>query len=82
MLCYHCKKAEDCATFRNLYSMSTDFAINKCRNYVETEADKYKLIAENDELMKLIYDYFTHQVVGNYTDEEVKQAITSALWSL
>lgn len=82
MLCYHCKKAEGCATFRNLYTVSTDFSVNQCRDYIETETSKYKLIAENDALMRLIYDYFTNQVKGDYSEEEVIQAITSAIWSL
>lgn len=32
--------------------------------------------------VRLIYDYFTDNVSGEHSDEEVKEAITSAIWSL
>lgn len=81
MLCYHCDKAISCPTLRTLYSMSKDFCINDCNDYNETSKNKYKKIANNDDLMHLIYDYFTGKLEG-YTYEEAKRAITSAMWSL
>ena len=81
MICYRCDRASSCPTFRTLYSMSKDFNINDCRDYDEASQYKYKKIAEHDDLMHLIYDYFTHQV-EKYIDEEIKQAITNALLNL
>lgn len=81
MLCYHCTKASDCPTFRTLYSMSKDFCINDCRDFNDASNYKYRKIAENDLLMKLIYDYFTENIEG-YSEEEAKKAITGALWNV
>ena len=64
MLCYHCDKASSCSTLRTLYSMSRDFCINECKDYNQTLRTKYKNIAKNDDLMHLIYDYFTGQLEG------------------
>lgn len=82
MICYHCNNADTCFLLRHMYSMSEDFDIRQCKNYDEASKYKYKLIAKDDELMRLIYDYFTDNVSGDHTDEEVKRAITSAIWSL
>ena len=81
MICYHCKNAETCFLFRNMYSMSKDFEIRQCKNYDEASKYKYKLIAKDDGLMHLIYDYFTDNIVG-HSKEEAEKAITSAIWSL
>lgn len=82
MLCYHCQKVQECPIFRKLYTKSADFSINDCKDYVSTGKYKYRKIAENDELMCLIYDYFTGQVKGEYSDEEIRQVITSTMWNL
>lgn len=81
MLCYSCDIANKCNTFRTLYSISDDFCINSCKGYEAASVYKYRKIAENDDLMKLIYDYFTDQVKG-YTLEEAKEAITRVMWNL
>ena len=81
MICYHCTKASDCPTFRTLYSMSKDFCINDCRDFVDASDYKYRKIAENDALMRLIYDYFTGNIEG-HSEEEAKRAITGALWDM
>lgn len=78
MICYHCKKAESCPTFGILYSMSNDFCIDDCRDYDDASNYKYKKIAENDDLMRLIYDYFTGNLEG-YSEDEAKKAITSVM---
>jgi hypothetical protein len=80
VICYHCDKAEGCMTFRNLYSMSNNFCINECENY-KGASEKYKKIAENDQLMHLIYDYFTGKLV-DVSESKAKEVITSAMWSL
>lgn len=82
MICYHCNNVEACDLFRKAYSISKDFEINQCKNYDEASKYKYRLIAKNDDLLRLIYDYFTDNVSGEHSDEEVKEAITSAIWSL
>lgn len=81
MICYHCKNADTCSLFRHAYSMSEDFEIRQCKNYEEASRYKYKLIAKNDGLMCLIYDYFTDNIVG-HSKEEAERAITCAIWSL
>ena len=81
MICYHCTNASDCPTFRTLYSTSKDFCINDCRDFNDALNYKYRKIAENDILMKLIYDYFTENIEG-HSEEEAKKAITSALWDM
>lgn len=82
MVCYNCSKASSCKMFRELYTMSNDFCINDCREFDEVSKYKYRKIAERDDLMHLIYDYFTNQIEGNYGEEEVKKAIVSALLDL
>jgi hypothetical protein len=82
MLCYHCQKVQECPIFRNLYTKSADFSINDCKDYVSAEKYKYRKIATNDDLMRLIYDYFTGQVKVKYSDEEIRQAITSTICGL
>ena len=80
MICYNCTKASDCPTFRTLYVISNDFCINKCKDFEKTSAYKYKKMAANDDLMKLIYDYFMDKVdIDGYTDDEVKEVIRHQL---
>ena len=81
MLCYHCDKANSCPTLRTLYSMSKDFCINECRDYNESLKNKYKKIAFNDDLMHLIYGYFTGQLEG-CTEEKAKRVIISTIMDL
>lgn len=51
MLCYSCEKVHSCAVFQKLYEMSKDFEIKDCKEY-KSSAYKYKLIAQDDELMR------------------------------
>ena len=81
MICYNCNNIHDCSTFRSLYSMSNNFSINDCKGYNEASQYKYRRIAEHDDLMHLIYDYFTGQI-KDYSDDEVKRAITLAISNL
>lgn len=81
MLCYHCEKASGCSTFRNLYSISKDFCINECKNFEDSSCYTYMKIAENKDLMRLIYDYFVGILEG-CTEDEAKEAITCAMWNL
>lgn len=83
MICYHCKNIHSCKTFQTLYDTSKDFGINHCINYEDDPAYKYKRIAEHDELMHVVYDYFTNQIVDvNLSDEEIKDRIAKAMWRL
>lgn len=76
MICYKCAKASECPTFRKLYTMSKDFCINDCKDYDGVSNYKYRVIAANDGLMRLIYDYFMGQVeVDGYTDDDIKEII-------
>ena len=82
MICYSCEKASGCSMFRTLHSVSNDFCINDCKNYEKASRYKYKRIAEHDDLMHLIYDYFTGQIEGDFSDDEVRKVITNAMWDL
>lgn len=87
MVCYSCEKVGGCPIFQKLYSVSKDFCINDCKDYVESPECKYKKIAEHDDLMRLIYDYFTYQIdieeLGReYSYDEIKDLITRAMWRL
>lgn len=81
MLCSHCEKVDNCSMFRNLVSMSSDFCINKCKDFKDSSVYTYMKIAEHKDLMKLIYEYYIGILEG-YTDDEVKEAITRAMWNL
>lgn len=84
MLCYHCEKAGQCSIYQALDVMSKDFNIKDCRDYNQTSAYKYRLIAQNDDLMALIYDYFTDSLVLSrpMTDEEIRRIIKTALLNM
>ena len=87
MLCYSCEKIGECSIFQKLYPISNDFFINDCLEYVGASEFKYRKIAEHDDLMHLIYDYFTNQIDSEeldkeYSYEEIKELITKAIWQL
>ena len=81
MICYNCTKANSCPTFRTLYSMSKDFCINDCRDYDAANAYRYRKIAENDDLMALIFDYFMDNI-QDHSRDEAKQAIINTLMTM
>lgn len=82
MICYRCKRVHICPIFQRLYNASKDFSINDCKNFDEELSCKYKKLAENDDLMHLIYDYFLGQVEVDATEEEVVRVIKKALLEL
>ncbi|MBO5828812.1 MAG: hypothetical protein J6R59_10245 [Paludibacteraceae bacterium] len=82
MICYRCKKIHDCTAFQTLYNTSKDFSVNDCKHFDEELSSKYKKLAENDNLMHLIYDYFLGQVEVDATEEEVVRVIKNALLNL
>lgn len=86
MLCYSCDKIGECSIFQKLYKISNDFFINDCLEYVGAPELKYRKIAEHDELMALIYDYFTNQIeeeiASKYSDEEIRNIIKRNMWQL
>ena len=82
MICYRCKNVHVCPTFQGLYNASKNFSINDCKYFKEEPSCKYKKIAENDDLMHIIYDYFLGQVEIDVTDEEVVKVIKRELINL
>lgn len=80
MLCYSCEKVASCPTFQTLYVMSKDFEIKDCRNY-KSSTYKYKLIAQDDELMRFFYDYFTDNLgsLVHIDDKEIRRVIKQRL---
>lgn len=80
MICYKCNKAGSCSVFRKLYIMSNDFSINQCKDYNESH-NAYKRIARHDDLMHLIYDYFTGQLDG-VSAEHAEKVIKNIMWDL
>ena len=82
MICYHCQKVKECSTFRTLCTMSKDFSINDCKDYDLADEYKYRKIANDDNLMRLLYDYYTDQMKVDVPDEVIKQAITTTMLDL
>ena len=82
MNCYSCKKASTCPLLSALYEVSLDFSIKQCKNYEAVPQYEYRKIARHDELMHLIYDYFTGQVEGGFSDEQVVNVIKRELQKL
>lgn len=80
MICYSCNKASKCSTFKKLNTISKDFAINQCDDYND-ESNTYKKIALNDDLMHLIYDYFTGQLDG-VLEKDARKAIAYCMLNL
>lgn len=81
MLCYHCENVSRCSAFQTLYSMSNDFCVNKCKDFEDSLSYSYMKIAENHDLMRLIYDYFM-DILEGYSKEDAEKAIISVLRSL
>ena len=79
MICYRCKNIKTCDSIKVAYK--EEFEISKCEKFSETNAYKYKHIAANEALLKLIYDYFTDNVDGHSLDE-AKEAITRTIMEL
>lgn len=82
MICYHCKKVKECSTFRDLYSKSKNFSVNDCKDYETADEYKYRKIANDDNLMRLLYDYYTGQMKVDVPDEAIRQAITTIMLDL
>lgn len=86
MLCYTCERVHSCPIFQTLYAMSKDFEIKDCRDYEKNLTVKYKLIAQDDELIRFFYDYFTdnldEHVRQTVDDEEIRRAIRKRLLDL
>ena len=83
MICINCAKALECpklAEMRNIFDRLDDFSINKCENYEDVY--KYRKIADYDELLRLLYYFFTGQIEGDYSDEEIIKSIKTAMLNL
>ena len=81
MLCYHCEKANDCSVLKELCSVSENFSINKCNNFHDSLCYSYMKIAENHDLMRLIYDYFMNLLEG-CSKKDAEEAIVRTLQNL
>ena len=80
MICYSCENIKECSLFHDLHvNCAGNFVIKKCINYDEISATKYKHIAEHDDLMALIFDYFTGNLKGQYDYDYAKECIIKAL---
>lgn len=79
MICYKCQHALNCEWIK--FACTEEFEISRCKNFSEMREYRYKRIAENDALMKLIYDYFSGNVDGHSLDE-AKEAITKTIANL
>lgn len=79
MICHRCQHAYNCSTLR--YAFKEEFSIDSCKNFIVAPQYRYKRIADNNELMRLIYDYFTGRIEG-HSEDEVKAAITRAMYEL
>lgn len=81
MICCKCDKVSSCTVFRKLLNMSNEFSINQCVEYNESK-NVYKKIAIHDDLMHLIYDYFTGQLAEGVSEEQAREVIIDNMWTL
>lgn len=79
MICYSCQHAYDCDWIR--FACSEGFEIGNCLNFSAMLEYRYKRIATNEALLKLIYDYFTDNI-NSHSKEEAYEAITRAIKNL
>ena len=82
MICYRCKNVHVCSAFQTLCDVSKDFSINDCKHFDEALECKYKKLADNDDLMHLIYDYFLDKLEIDVAEEEVVRVIRRELLKL
>lgn len=82
MVCYKCNNFITCSHPR--YAFENDFAIKDCRNFNLADCYKYMGIAKSEELMLLIYNYFTEEeeLFSLYTKEEIEGKIREAIKNL
>lgn len=64
MICFNCKNASKCSLV--LVAFEREASIDSCKTFIQNNKYTYREIANNDELMHLIYDYFLDNV-----DEEI-----------
>lgn len=82
MICAKCKKAITCDHIR--YAINHDFNINSCKNFILDDIYKYVKIAEDENLLLLIYNYFTDEkeLYSLYTKEEIEEIIRGEIKNL
>lgn len=80
-LCAHCIKFATCDTIK--CALKTGTRITNCKSFVDEDKDAYLRIADNPDLMHLIYDYFLDKVdesvTKRYSNDEIKDIIVSVL---
>lgn len=79
MICCRCQHAYTCSTFRCAFNEK--FSIDGCERFIVAPQYRYTRIADNKELMHLIYDYFTGRI-DEGREDEAKAAITRAMYEL
>lgn len=82
MICAKCKNAIICDHIR--YAVNHDFNINNCKNFILNDIYKYIKIAEDEDLLLLIYNYFTdeEELYSLYTKEEIEKIIQREIKNL
>lgn len=79
MICNKCENAAKCEHLR--YAFDNDFTIESCKYFELNKIFKYTKIAENENLMLIIYNYFTEdeELYSLYTKEEIENKIREVI---
>lgn len=78
MICAKCNNLRSCDIVNHSIN------INSCKNFILNDIYKYLKIAENEDLLLLIYNYFTNEeeLYSLYTKKEIEEKIQKAIKSL
>lgn len=78
MICAKCNNLRSCDI------VNRSININSCKNFILNDIYKYLKIAENEDLLLLIYNYFTNEeeLYSLYTKKEIEEKIQKAIKSL
>lgn len=82
MNCYKCDNFLICNHPK--YAYENNFTIEDCKNFSLSDCYKYMKIAKNEELLLLIYNYFTgeEELYSLYDKEEIEETIRKAIKNL
>lgn len=82
MICYKCEDFLTCNHPK--YAFENNFTIEDCKNFSLADCYKYIKIAKNEDLLLLIYNYFTkeEELYSLYTKEEIEEKIKEIIQKL
>lgn len=60
MICFNCKNVSKCSLA--LAAFEGEASIDSCKTFIPNNKYAYREIANNDDLMHVIYDYFLNNI--------------------